>query len=343
MRALVYLHSRTPAVLHRDIKPANVLVFTSGGAITWKLGDVGIAKVLQTTRAGSVAGTLLYMAPDVLLGPYDGRVDVFSTGIMAAELVVRYMDIAGFERVAATQYRFPEHRPALVDDACARLDRVCPALSAVVRRCCAMMPADRIRSDAVLLALNEIGGGRSGGDGGGARAGSPASPAPRTHHGGGAVPPTSVVPAVQLIDMSIAAMAVAGLHVAGRPLSPHVVDRVCDAMTAVADEHGNVTGAQLLRIAVDEGIAGLAAMDLRRQLGIAAAVPPRRVRGFGTCCRAVVTVVLCALGRLSRDGTTVCLPCACVRRPSPHHGHQLARVLKCRPPLGYVRRMCRRC
>jgi hypothetical protein len=39
MRALVYLHSRTPAVLHRDIKPANVLVFKSlGGGIVWKLG-----------------------------------------------------------------------------------------------------------------------------------------------------------------------------------------------------------------------------------------------------------------------------------------------------------------
>ncbi len=47
MRALVYLHSRTPSVLHRDIKPANVLVFTSpDGGIVWKLGDVGIAKVL---------------------------------------------------------------------------------------------------------------------------------------------------------------------------------------------------------------------------------------------------------------------------------------------------------
>jgi serine/threonine protein kinase len=59
MQALVYLHSRTPAVIHRDIKPANVLVFTSyGGAITWKLGDVGIAKVVQSTQhARTGAGT----------------------------------------------------------------------------------------------------------------------------------------------------------------------------------------------------------------------------------------------------------------------------------------------
>jgi hypothetical protein len=176
------------------------------------------------------------------------------------------MDIAGFERVDATQYSLPEHRTALVEDACARLDRVCPALSAVVRRCCAMMPADRIRSVAALLALTEI---RGGGGGGGGRSGS----------GDGIAVVAAAVPAraatAQLIDMSVAARAVAGLHVAA-----DVVDRVCDAMTAVADEDGNVTGAQLLRIAVDEGVVGLAAMDLRRQLGITAAVPPRRVRGI---------------------------------------------------------------
>jgi serine/threonine protein kinase len=165
MRALVYLHSRTPAVLHREIKPANVLVFTSsGGSIVWKLGDVGIAKVLQSTqRARTHAGTLMFTAPDVALGPYDGKVDVFSTGIMAMELVVRHMDIGGFERVGATQYRFPDQRQALVEDACGRLDTVCPALSSVLRRCSTMMACDRMGSDVALRALNEIDARCSGG------------------------------------------------------------------------------------------------------------------------------------------------------------------------------------
>jgi hypothetical protein len=51
-------------------------------------------------------------------------------------------------------------------------------------------------------------------------------------------------------------------------------------MTLVADESGNVTGAQLLRIVVDEGVESSLAMALRRKLRITAPVPPRTVSCF---------------------------------------------------------------
>jgi hypothetical protein len=284
MRALAYLHSRTPAVIHRDVKPANVLVFKSlGGGVVWKLADVGIAKVLQSTQhARTVSGTPMYMASDVLDGEYDGKVDVFSTGIMAAELVVRYVDIAGFERVDAAMYRDLKQRTALVEDACARL-AVCPALSLVVRGCSARRARHRMSSDAALRALDEIDIMRDGGGGAGGGAVRP----PAAPDGGPVVPATSAVPAaapvtppavgaVQLIDMSDAADAVAALQVPADVLS-----RVCEAMTLVADDDAKVTGAQLLRIAVDEDMGAVAAMALRRRLSIAAPVPARRVRGRG--------------------------------------------------------------
>jgi serine/threonine protein kinase len=158
MQGLAHLHSRMPAVQHREVKRSNVLVFTKpGGGIVFKLGDVGTVKVLHSTHhARSSAGTPIYTAPEILRGAHDGKVDVFSTGIMAAELVVRYMDVAGFERAAATHYLHPEHRAALVEDACARLDTVCPSLSTVVRDCSADRAERRISSAAALHALQEI-------------------------------------------------------------------------------------------------------------------------------------------------------------------------------------------
>ncbi len=158
-QAIGYLRMSVPAVVHGDIKPANVLAFTAfGGGIVWRLGDVGVARVLQSKlRTGIAADALMYTAADVLMGPCDGKADVFSAGIMAAELVVRHMDIEGFERVSATAYRTPIERPALVRDACERLKSVCPDLESVVRHCCAPLPADRMTWRNALSKLNAIG------------------------------------------------------------------------------------------------------------------------------------------------------------------------------------------
>jgi hypothetical protein len=267
MRALVYLHSRVPAALHGDITPASVLVFTSfGGGITWKLADVGIAKVLKSQARASrdaLAGMPFYTAPDV--GPHDGRADVFSTGIMAAELVVRHMDIAGFERAPASKYQYPGQRADLVDDACARLDTMSPALASVLRGCSAMMPKHRMTSAAALHALQElevvvVGGG-----------GAAAAAAAATGAGSGAPAPPLTMPGD--VDMSAADAAMGELGVEKR-----ASDRVCDAMVLAADAHGKLSGARFLQMVVDEGVTPSTAMKLRQRLGITAGVPPRSVR-----------------------------------------------------------------
>jgi serine/threonine protein kinase len=275
MRALVYLHSRTPSVLHRDVKPANVLVFeTFGGGIVWKLGDVGIAKVLQSTmRARTISGTPMYMARDVLDGPYDGRVDVFSTGIMAAELVVRHMDIGGFDRVGADMYGDTQHRAAMVDDACRRLERVCPALARVVRGCSAVMPAGRMNSDDALRPLDAIAIGGTTGT--------------------AAIPRPLSAP-VQYVDISEALDAMESLHIPSE-----VSDCVCDAMAIAGaeSETGDVTSAQFLRLVVDSGVKTTTAAKLRRRLRIVAPVPPSVVsstsRHLRSWARVHLTVCVC--------------------------------------------------
>jgi hypothetical protein len=195
----------------------------------------------------------MYTAADVLLGPYDGRVDVFSTGIMAAELVVRHMDIGGFDRVPATTYRDTQHRAAMVDDACRRLERVCPAMASVVRGCSAVMPAGRMNSEDALRALNAIVIGGTAG----------AVAVPR--------PPSTLV---QCVDISEALDAMESLHIPSE-----VSDHVCDAMAiaGAASETGDVTGAQFLRLVVDSSVKTTTAAKLRRRLRIAAPVPPSAV------------------------------------------------------------------
>jgi eukaryotic-like serine/threonine-protein kinase len=88
--ALAYAHLQ--GMIHRDVKPANVIVQRDGLV---KLLDFGIARAGQQqqtdrgmTRTGTLVGTPAYMAPERLRGePFDGRSDIFSTGIMLYQVL----------------------------------------------------------------------------------------------------------------------------------------------------------------------------------------------------------------------------------------------------------------
>ncbi len=78
--ALDYLHRR--GILHRDLKPSNVLVVD--GQV--KVLDFGLA--IMSTAGTGVAGTLAYMAPEVLRhGTAFVQSDLYAVGIMAFELL----------------------------------------------------------------------------------------------------------------------------------------------------------------------------------------------------------------------------------------------------------------
>jgi len=84
--ALGYAHER--GVIHRDVKPGNIILLGDG---TVKVLDFGIARLegsLFATRTGELLGTPAYMAPEHFTeAPIDGRVDVWSVGVILYELL----------------------------------------------------------------------------------------------------------------------------------------------------------------------------------------------------------------------------------------------------------------
>ena len=87
--ALDYAHEQK--VIHRDVKPANILLTKKGLPM---LSDFGIAKILEMedgqtlTGTGMGVGTPEYMSPEQGLGKeVDGRVDIYSLGIIFFELI----------------------------------------------------------------------------------------------------------------------------------------------------------------------------------------------------------------------------------------------------------------
>lgn len=71
-----YLHSL--GLVHRDIKMKNVLLDSSDRAA---LSDLGFCAA-EALMSGSVVGTPVHMAPELLAGEYDANVDVYAFGIL---------------------------------------------------------------------------------------------------------------------------------------------------------------------------------------------------------------------------------------------------------------------
>jgi eukaryotic-like serine/threonine-protein kinase len=76
-------------IVHRDISPGNVLMSRRGDV---KLADFGIARAVERqhrTATGTLKGKYGYMSPEQIAGkPLDGRSDLFSVGVMLAELLM---------------------------------------------------------------------------------------------------------------------------------------------------------------------------------------------------------------------------------------------------------------
>ncbi|HUS28858.1 MAG TPA: serine/threonine-protein kinase [Kofleriaceae bacterium] len=83
------VHGKQLKIVHRDISPGNVLLSWRGDV---KLTDFGIARAAERrhkTEAGTLKGKYGYMSPEQVSGAdVDARSDLFSVGILLAEMVM---------------------------------------------------------------------------------------------------------------------------------------------------------------------------------------------------------------------------------------------------------------
>jgi serine/threonine protein kinase/Tfp pilus assembly protein PilF len=107
-------------LVHRDIKPSNIMVSQEGGAVTAKIIDLGLAKMVPESQAetaisipGSFAGTPEFASPEQFAGiPVDIRSDLYSLGVVLWEMLTGRVPFNG--SVAEVMYQHL-HRPAPVE------------------------------------------------------------------------------------------------------------------------------------------------------------------------------------------------------------------------------------
>ncbi|XP_022763668.1 serine/threonine-protein kinase PEPKR2-like isoform X2 [Durio zibethinus] len=90
---LVIKYCHDIGVVHRDIKPENILLTASG---QMKLADFGLAVRMSNGQSlTGVVGSPAYAAPEVLMGNYSEKVDVWSAGVLLHALLVSVLPFQG--------------------------------------------------------------------------------------------------------------------------------------------------------------------------------------------------------------------------------------------------------
>ena len=142
-------------VVHRDLKPENIMIEKSDGdsAGDALIMDFGIARSVQhgatQTAAGSVIGTLEYMAPEQAQGKQvDQRADVYAFGLILYDMLLGRQRLAGGDNAMTelmARMAAPPRPPRAVDA------QIPEALDQIVQRCLQPSPEARFASTAALV------------------------------------------------------------------------------------------------------------------------------------------------------------------------------------------------
>lgn len=145
-------HAHRHGIIHRDLKPENILITPAGTA---KLMDFGLARsgISRLTGEGSIAGTVFYLAPELVLGQQvDGRADLYALGVILYELSTGHLPFMGDDPltvIAQHVHQQPQPPRQVRPD-------LPPALETILLKLLAKQPGDRFASAHELgLALLE--------------------------------------------------------------------------------------------------------------------------------------------------------------------------------------------
>ncbi|WP_051688558.1 protein kinase domain-containing protein [Butyrivibrio sp. AE2032] len=134
-------------VVHRDIKPENIFCSKRGD---YYLGDFGIARKMQPNITNlSSRGTEKYVAPEVQTGSYDGRVDIYSLGLLLYQIVNhgRLPFYPNYPAELSVSNDYEAQQKRLSDNAVMPFPDNCSyGFANIVLKMCASKPEDRYRS-----------------------------------------------------------------------------------------------------------------------------------------------------------------------------------------------------
>ncbi|KAL5752073.1 hypothetical protein ACOSQ2_022580 [Xanthoceras sorbifolium] len=85
LTGLNYLHGHNPPIIHRDLKCDNIFINGNQGEV--KIGDLGLATIMEQANAKSVIGTPEFMAPELYDENYNELADIYSFGMCMLEMV----------------------------------------------------------------------------------------------------------------------------------------------------------------------------------------------------------------------------------------------------------------
>ena len=141
-RALTAVHES--GLLHGDIKPQNVMQEDGGRIVVM---DFGTGRVVTDAVDDRLAGTPLYLAPEVLFGaPPDVRADVHSAGVLLYYLLTGAHPVEGssLDEVRSA------HESGARTPVRSRRRGIPRPLAAIIERAIAVEPSDRFESAAAF-------------------------------------------------------------------------------------------------------------------------------------------------------------------------------------------------